>query len=478
MFSKIASTLRSTAAWRMSAKTTIAFAVGSAIAFAIMYSMAAREIQQRSDAWLSGEADVLADISLNTPRDALNDRIVEEVAELASREVPGELNSKGQHVNTVFFVLSGRDTPPLFVGPGSRDDFLNALREVQFQPGVPVSLTVTGWTKPFRVVYHPRGSDGGTYLGFADIAAERMLARLTGGFILVWCGMVVLGFVISFGGAYRTLMRVERITETVDHIGSDDLSSRLPVSNSSDEIARLSATFNRMLDRIEASVSQLRLITDSVAHDMKSPVTSIRGSLEVALFDGRDGKWRDSVETAIESLDGLLRMLNTTLDLAEAEAGALRLQKETLSLSDLIQQLADLYHPAMAEHSQELSLQLESQVMVEADVSLLNRAIVNLLDNELTHLPAGSRIAITVRANGNNAEVLIQDNGPGFPTELRDRIFERFVKGAHSKGHGLGLAFVNAVAQSHGGSVSVADLPEGGGAQISLKLPLAPVLAV
>ncbi len=304
-----------------------------------------------------------------------------------------------------------------------------------------------------------------------------MLARLTGGFLLVWCGMVVLGFVISFGGAYRTLMRVERITETVDRIGSEDLGSRLPISSSSDEIARLSATFNRMLDRIEASVKQLRVITDSVAHDMKSPVTSIRGSLEVALSDGKDGKWRDSVETAIESLDGLLRMLNTTLDLAEAQAGALKLQKHTVNLTELIQQLVDLYHPALAEHSQELSLDLQPQVMVEADVALLNRAIVNLLDNELTHLPAGARVAICVRANANNAEVLIQDNGPGFPPELRDRIFERFVKGAHSKGHGLGLAFVNAVAQSHGGSVSIGELPQGG-AQIAFKLPLAPVLAV
>ncbi len=477
MFSKIVSTLRSTAAWRMSTKTTIAFAVGSAIAFAIVYFMTAREIRLRSDAWLSGEAEVLSDISANTPRDALNDRIVGEVAELASREVPGELNSKGQQVNTVFFVLTGRDTPPLFVGQGSKDDVLSALSSSQFQPGVPQTINVSGWTQPFRVVYHSRGTDGGTYLGFADIAAERMLGRLTGGFVLAWGSMVVLGFLISFGAAYRTLMRVERITETVDRIGSDDLSSRLPVSNSSDEIARLSGTFNRMLDRIEASVKQLRLITDSVAHDMKSPVTSIRGSLEVALSDGKDGKWRDSVANAIESLDGLLRMLNTTLDLAEAQAGALPLQKQTLNLSDVIQQLVDLYQPAMAEHNQELGLDLQSQITVDADPSLLSRAVVNLLDNELTHLPRGSRVTIRVRSSADSAEILIEDNGPGFPAELRDRMFDRFVKGKHSKGHGLGLAFVNAVAQAHGGTISIADAPAGG-AQISLKLPLSPVLTV
>lgn len=477
MFSKIANTLRSTAAWRMSVTTTVAFALGTAIAFAIMYSMVAREIGQRSDAWLSGEAETLSDISSNTPRDSLNDRIVGEIAELASREVPGETDSEGQTVNTVFFVLTGQDGPPVFVGPGDRNNFLNALNSTQFQPGVPQTLVVAGWKKPFRVVYHTRGPGGGTYLGFADIAAERTLQRLTDGFVLVWFGIVVLGFLISFVGAYRTLTGVERITETADRIGSEDLSSRLPVSHSSDEIARLSATFNRMLDRIEASVAQMRLITDSVAHDMKSPVTSIRGSLEVALSDGRDGKWRASVENAIESLDGLLRMLNTTLDIAEAEAGALRVQKEPVDLSSSIRQLAELYQPAIVDHRLEFVMDLQPNVMIEGDPILLNRAIVNLLDNELTHLSPGARVSVRLQTIQDNAEFVIEDTGPGFPSELRTRIFGRFVKGEHSKGHGLGLAFVNAVAHAHSGEITIEDAP-GGGARIRLKLPLAPALIV
>jgi len=129
----------------------------------------------------------------------------------------------------------------------------------------------------------------------------------------------------------------------------------------------------------------------------------------------------------------------------------------------------------MAEHNQDLVLDLQSQISIDADPSLLSRAVVNLLDNELTHLPPESRVIIRVRTSGDSAEILIEDNGPGFPAELRDRIFDRFVKGKQSKGHGLGLAFVNAVAQAHGGTISISDGPLGG-AQISLKLPLSPVL--
>ena len=115
-------------------------------------------------------------------------------------------------------------------------------------------------------------------------------------------------------------------------MGSDDLSSRLQEGPHPDEITRLSRTFNRMLDRIQSSVNQMRILTDSVAHDLKSPVTSMRGSLEVALSGGAQGQWHERVAEAIEGLDRLAQLLNTTLDVAEADAGALQLRKEAVDL--------------------------------------------------------------------------------------------------------------------------------------------------
>jgi methyl-accepting chemotaxis protein len=125
--------------------------------------------------------------------------------------------------------------------------------------------------------------------------------------------MFVLGCVISYFSARRTLLRVERITEAVARMGSEDLKERLPESKNSDEIARLSETFNHMLDRIQSSVGQLRAVTDAVAHDLKSPVTSIRGTLESAVCDGTTERLQESVGEAIEGLDRLLLRLNTTL---------------------------------------------------------------------------------------------------------------------------------------------------------------------
>jgi signal transduction histidine kinase len=287
--------------------------------------------------------------------------------------------------------------------------------------------------------------------------------------------MVVLGFMISYLSARRTLLRVENITETVSRIGSEELSARLPDSQKSDEIARLSQTFNRMLDRIQASVNQLRTVTDSVAHDLKSPVTSIRGRLEVALLEGGSTDWRESVGEAVEGLDRLSQFINTTLDLAEAEAGALPLRREAVDFAKVVQQIVEIYMPAMSEKHHLVTVDVHPPVMVDVDVSLTNRLMANLLDNEMAHLPPGCKIDIRVQSHNQTAELVIEDNGPGFSSELKTRAFERFVKGAQSKGHGLGLAFVDAVAQAHGGKAIIADR-SGGGASIHLTLPLAPVV--
>src|SRR5271157_1805559 len=420
MFSK-RKILGRSAAWRIAVWPTVALAVGIAMTLAIMYFLIARDIRARSDAWLSGEAETLADVSANTPRDNLYGRLVEEVAELAAREV-SDASLSGQQQNSVFFLQTQPNEDPIWVGPVPKQRFIEAIQSAQLAPGTPGNVYVDGWKLPFRVVYHARNTAGGIYLGFADFSGAKMLDRLTDRCLLVWGTTVVLGFLITWVAAHRTLSRVERISDTVSRIGSDDLSSRLPEGPYPDEISRLSKTFNKMLDRIQSSVHQLRVLTDSVAHDLKSPVTSIRGTLEVALAETDRAQLHDRVAEAIEGLDRLSLMLNTTLDLAEADAGALQLRKEAIDLSELVRQLIDLYQPAMDMHNHEVEAHLDP-VMVEADLSLLNRAIANLLDNAVAHLPSDRQINIALRAKDGNAVIVIEDNGPGFPRELRERAF-------------------------------------------------------
>jgi signal transduction histidine kinase len=472
MFSKLLKPSRKTAAWRIAIWTTLAFALGSALAFGITYYVVSNSVRERSDAWLSGEAEVLSQVSNSTPQDALYDRIMEEVAELATHEMPDEYAAHSSRSgSSAFFLQTGsRGEAALWVGPDMREPALRAIERTKLAPENPQSVQIEGETTPFRVVAKNRDHGGTIYLGLSDNAAIHLLNRLTAQFLMVWAGTVFLGFIISYASARGTLRRVEHISETVAHIGSDDLSSRLPEGKSSDEITRLSSTFNQMLDRIQASVRQLRTVTDAVAHDMKSPVTAIRGRLEVALSSNDDGHWREQVAEAIDALDRLSHLLNTTLDLAEAEAGALPLHRESVDLSTLVRQQVDLYQPALAAHNHTVDSIVDDGIFVNGDVSLMNRLMSNLFDNELAHLPPGCHIHIGLHAPGGVAQLIVEDDGPGFPADLRSHVFERFVKGKHSRGRGLGLAFVNAVAQTHGGSVLISDRT-GGGAAITLSLP-------
>jgi signal transduction histidine kinase len=465
--------LRNTAAWRISVWTTLAFAAGTALAFLVVYFLVAKGIQERDDTWLKGEVEVLAQVSTSAPRDRLYKRIVGEVAELATREVPDERNSQGQRLSSAFFLQIDPSSPesPLWVGPSSKDAFAKAIQQAKQVPGVPQFIRIDGVQSRFRVILRAEDSGRKTYLGLSDRGARGLLHQFTRRALIVWVGTVLLGFLISYWSARRTLLRVDRITDAVARIGTGDLEERLPEPANSDEISRLAKTFNHMLDRIHSSVNQLRTITGAVAHDLRSPVTSIRGTLESALYSTGNDKLRDSVGEAIEKLDRLLLLLNTTLDLAEADAGALRLNRGPVDISVALTQLVDLYQPAMAERRHRMAVDVEEHVCVDADLPLLNRAISNLLENELTHLPEARQINIKLHSHNGSATLVIEDDGPGFPPDIVARACERFVKGKESPGHGLGLAFVDAVAQAHGGAVTLSDRA-GGGAVITVSLPI------
>ena len=250
--------LRSTAAWRISIWTTLAFALGTAVAFSIVYYLVAQGIRDRSDTWLTGEAEVLAQVSADTPSDRLYKRVVREVAELATQEVPDERNGRGERLNSVFFLATGANSSegPLWVGPSSKDAFVAAIQRTNLVPGLPKSITVEGYRQTFRVVVKSQNGRS-VYLGLSDRGAKYLLHRLARRFLMLWGGMFVLGFVISYWSARRTLHRVEEITETVARIGTEDLHERLPEPVNSDEISRLAKTFNHMLDRLQASVNEL-----------------------------------------------------------------------------------------------------------------------------------------------------------------------------------------------------------------------------
>ncbi|MGA7339708.1 MAG: ATP-binding protein, partial [Terracidiphilus sp.] len=268
------------------------------------------------------------------------------------------------------------------------------------------------------------------------------------------------------------LSHVRKMTEAASRIGHSDLGARVPVTRRNDEVSQLALTLNRMLDRIERSMHQLHTITDSLAHDLRSPLTAIRGKLEASLSRDIEGDQAEPIVSAIEELDRLADFLNKSLDVAEAKADALRLTRTEVDMEDLLRAMIDLYEPSMSERDLKVRMRSLGPVTVFADASLLHRMVANLLDNELKHLPASCTVTIELESGDNGATLILEDDGPGFDSEVLDHLFERRVKGRNSDGHGLGLAFVDAVAHAHGGTVAASNR-EGGGAQILVTLPLA-----
>jgi signal transduction histidine kinase len=460
------------AVWRISLWGTLAFALGTFVVSIFLHRFIAEDIERRTDAWLSGQVEVLGAVAERTPKDALYGRILGEVAELVRHEIPSKLRSERGSNDSVFFLQTGEDgSLKLWVGAGDGKQFLNAIHERKMPAGLPRDLHVNGFAIPFRVVSILIEDGSRIYLGFSERDQLRVLNILLRRFIALWLLTVALGFALVFVTTRRMLSHVQEISESASRIGRSHLNTRVPTTRRNDEVDNLALTLNSMLDRIENSMHQLHTITDSLAHDLRSPLTAIRGRFEMSLSSGKNGEQDETVVFAIEELDRLIDFLTLSLDVAEARADALRLAQSEFYLDELLRSMIDLYEPSMADRGMKVTLRCADPVKIEADAALIHRVIGNLFDNELKHLPDGCTVVVQLQASHKTALLELEDNGPGFAPEVSLAIFERRVKGSGSKGHGLGLAFVDAVVRAHGGDVSASNR-EGGGARISVTLPL------
>lgn len=471
MFLKTASPLRS-AAWRVSLWATLAFACGALLVFIVMQRFVADDIQRRTNAWLSGEIEVLADVAEHTPKDRLYHRVVGEVAELASKEVPNRPPSSTPDNDAVFFLQSGAGNDvQLWVGTGDASATLTAILQKRLQPGNPSNIRIPGFTIPFRVISMHIDDGSQIYLGVSERDELRVLSNLRKRFLFLWLLIVLIGFVIVFYSTRRMLGHVRRITEAASRIGQSDLSSRVPTVARHDEIGQLALTLNRMLDRIQNSVHQLHTMTDSLAHDIRSPLTAIRGRLEESLSLYGSGGSPEPIVSAIDELDRLAEFLNTSLDVAEAKADALRLNRSDVDMDELLRAMVDLYEPSMNDRGLKVELRTTGPAKAYVDAALVHRMIANLLDNELNHLPPACTVVMTLQIQAQGTTIIIQDDGPGFSEEILPHIFDQHVKGRLSSGRGLGLAFVEAVARAHGGRVTAFNV-EPHGARLEVEIPL------
>jgi signal transduction histidine kinase len=291
-----------------------------------------------------------------------------------------------------------------------------------------------------------------------DAAAFRK--RVTG--TLAWAGVLTLGLGLAGGivMSRNMLHRVEVVSNTTAGIIHGDLGQRVPLTGSGDEFDQLATNLNAMLDQIERLMSGMRQVTDNIAHDLRTPLSRLRSRLEVTLLETPDvARYGEVLRETIAEADRLLGTFTALLGIAEAEAGSGRGNMETVDLAEIARSVVELYEPAAEEKGLELGGRFEGPVLVHGDRHLLAQAAANLVDNALKYTPSG-RIDLTVVGDRKTARLEVSDSGPGIPEDRRDAVFDRFVRLESSRstpGNGLGLSLVRAVAQLHGGTVTLAD---------------------
>jgi signal transduction histidine kinase len=291
--------------------------------------------------------------------------------------------------------------------------------------------------------------------------------------------LCIIGIALTGGwlATQSALLPIRRLTAAVRHIvrtGRTD--ERVPVGAHDDAINDLTMLFNAMLDRIEGLVTGMRGALDNVSHDLRTPLTRLRGTAEMALAGEADAeRYREALADCVEETDRVLVMLNTLMDISEAESGAMPLQREPVRLADVVARAVELYRDVADSKDVRLVVEADPGVEALADRVRLEQVAANLLDNAVKYTPRGGQVRIAADADAALVRLRVSDTGPGVPADELPRIWDRLFRGDRSRterGLGLGLSLVKAIVEAHGGTVAVDSTP-GLGSTFTVSIPAA-----
>jgi len=293
---------------------------------------------------------------------------------------------------------------------------------------------------------------------------------------LIATAIIVLtaGIVVCWITLHRTISRITGVTKTALSISTTSLDKRVPLSSFDDEIDGLGRAFNGMLDRIEMLVTGLGEIIDNVAHDLKSPVTHIRVVAEsLSTTDEADAAVRETAERIVEESDGLLGMINTTLEIKAIDTGVSPLNLTECDVADIVRQACSLF--VMVAHEKGIILKMDNNgpAVINGDLHRLQRVFANLIDNALKYTNTGGKVGIHIQSDKASVRVAISDTGIGIPPEALGRVFDRFFRADKSRGVpglGLGLNLAETIIRSHGGTITV-ESSVGEGSKFTVILP-------
>jgi len=436
-------------------------------------------------------ASLLAYFALNTRR-----LITEQITATVNGEVTGLSEQYGQgglrRLVIVVDVRSRRPGSSLYLVTTPSGEGL-AGNVGSLEPGV---LDRPGWLETsYHRLESPEGTDhralvrvvqlpGGFHLLVGRDLEER--ERLFG--IIVNAGqwslalVIVLGLLGGFFVSRRVLSRIDGMTGTAQTIMAGDLSGRLPVAGTGDELDRLADNVNAMLERIEALMRGLKEVSDNIAHDLKTPLTRLRNRCEQALRSATgEASYRAALESTIAESDDLIRTFDALLMIARAESGQARENMTEFDVSEIARDVGELYEPVADEKGIALKIDAPTAARVRGNRELVSQALANLIDNAIKYAGSNGKVngvpaEIVVKADndGERITLSVADRGPGIPDADRARVVERFVRLEQSRsepGSGLGLSLASAVARLHGGDLKLED--NNPGLRTTIALPRA-----
>jgi signal transduction histidine kinase len=297
-------------------------------------------------------------------------------------------------------------------------------------------------------------------VGKNSTRSQEFLSYFRSVFLKIVLPLLLLGFIGGGFLTFRAMRPVRQLIQTVRRIlETGDTSRRVPARSGRGELDELVSLFNQMLDKNDSLIQAMRESLDNVSHDLRTPMTRLRGTAELAFQKNQDsGPCREALADCMEESDRVLTMLNTLMDVAEAETGAMHLNKTEVSVPEIVHSVVDLYEIIAEERKITIRTRLPEELLIHADRNRILQVTANLLDNAIKYSRPGGSIDISTHEDGPFAVIVVADQGVGIAPEEINQIWDRLYRGDRSRskrGLGLGLSLVRAIVEAHGGKVRV-----------------------
>jgi len=453
MYLKKVLRLPGTLAFRLTLWYAGIFTISTLVAFLALYFVISTVLEERRD------QDFLDDVQ------EYSSMLATEGIDRVKSEIAWEVSSDGaEHIFLRLLSMDGEELlttdMSAWEGVGSGSHALEKLKKGA--PHVLETLDLLEHEFQVRTVYGIIGPDLVLQIGESLEEDTEFLEIHRKIFIPLMAVMVIIAAFVGWLLAKRALRGVEEVTETALEISEGALDKRVPHKVRGEEIERLATTFNYMLDRINVLIKEMREMTDNIAHDLRSPLARIRGAAEMALTTSTSDEHRAFAANVIEDCDRLIGIINTMLDIAEAESGAAEIILEEVDIARVTRRACELFQAIAEENAVQITTELPDSCVVYGEARKLQRMVANLLDNALKYTPPEGTVTVSVNADNGKVVISISDTGVGISEDDLPHIFKRFYRCDISRaqgGTGLGLSLVQAIAHSHGGSVNATSHP-------------------